>query len=530
MTWIPSPTFVDGQVLSASGHLQVLADDTRWLLGMYRRPQAIWPTTRLDGNHWNKYVLPEGDGWQRCFDGYVRNKTDALAYAVEVQRDALLVCKVRITAGASVTTTHTVAAGTGTQTINGTLDVSSLSGFYTVWVDVQTLSDGSPSGERGSIEVMPLYIEEIDEQSYADLHRFYTGDTPTASDWQALSGRDTILHAQTGGVVAAWTTDPPSDTDYIWGTSVYRNEFLRYDFRLFMPAMFPPTGGQEYATRMAVAYYGDTMVGARGWGVIASADLPGTLEFKDATYFYEGQTVELQTGALVTLGSKTSHTFTGCTMTGTNWRSPGNGDWLRHWPMQPVGDAENEYANYTGVFDLRGLGLVEGTRYQVKIFHYTNSHGFDAGPVGVIKVHFLADQPASNPTLAGWSAMPAFAHGDTVAGAGSVKTIRDNLAWLSSRIAYRNPAVLQRRWWYQPFWFINTKRWLHYFCIYEDGPLNDEPRLEIGWFVGAEWKTDTLPFEANRWLVFDLWGVVGLLPGYAYRVVVPGYAMEDDVP
>lgn len=534
MTWVTSPTFTDGQIISASGHLQALADNTRWLLGMYRRPAPVWATVRLGEDNWNKILLPEGSWWQRCYDGYVRNKTDVLGYGIDVVQDTGLTCKVRVSAGGgAVSTTHTVNPGGGTETLSGTLDVSGLNGFYQVAVDVQALSGGVGTFQRGTLEVMPLAIAETDAQSYGALAAFTAASTPTAAQWTALSTRDTTLHSQTAGVVAPWMAEPltQQNNTAIWGTDVYRNEYLRYDLRVRAPSLFPAfPETQQSATLVAVVYYNGTVVGARGWGVLAAGtSLPGTVVLKDATYFYEGQQIKLMTGPIVTLGSKAGSTFTGCSLSGTHWRTPGAGDWVRHFPEQgPVGDVDAEDAVYTGVFSLTGLGLVEGTRYQVKVVHYFDGHEYGTNCTGNIRVMLLSSQPASNPTLSGWSSMPAFAHGDTVGGAGSVKTIRDNLTWLSSRITYANPAVLRCQAWYQPMVFVNTRRWLHYFCVFQDG--GEEPKPEIGWMVGREWKTDTLPYKPNEWLRYDLWNVPGLLPGYTYRVKLPGWALEDDTP
>lgn len=536
MTWSASPTFTDGQIVSASGHLGALADNTRWLLGMYRRPQTVWASVRLGEDNWNRVMLPEGDWWQRCYDGYIRNKTDVLAFGVTVVKDTSYACKVRVSAGGgAVSDTQTVAAGSGSATVSGTLDVSGLSGFYQVAVDVQALSGGSGTPQRGTLEVMPLYLEETDAQSYSALAAFTAASTPTAAQWQALSTRDTTLHSQLGGVNAAWMAaalTQQNDTA-VWGTDVYRNEYLRYDLRVRMPSLFPAfPETQQYATLVAVVYYNDTVVGARGWDVLdTGTSLPGTVVLKDGAHFYEGQQIKLQTGPVVTLGSKAGSTFMGCTLVGTHWRAPGAGDWVKHFPEQgPGGDVDAEDAVYQGVFALTGLGLIEGTRYQVKVVHYFDGHEYGTNCTGNIRALLLSTQPASNPTLSGWSSMPAFAHGDTVTGAGSVKTIRDNLTWLSSRIVYRNPATARQWAWSEPAWFIQTRRWLHYFCLYNEGLTEEEPTPEIGWMVGREWKTQTLPYEPNRWLKYDLWNLPNLLPGYPYRVTLPGWALEDDLP
>lgn len=541
MTWQTSPTFTNGQIVSASGHLQALADNTRWLLGGYRRPQAVWPASVLDGGTHRRHMLPEGDQWQRIYEGMVRKKQSTLAYGIKVTADSVLNCTVRMTAGAT-SESHAISGGSGTTTITDTIDVSGETSFYRVAVDVQMLSGATPHALRGDTVVIPLYIEETDAESYSALAAFTAGTTPTAAQWQALADRADTLYDQLGGVNPPWLGAGGSVAGGFvgvdaftgsYGASVYRNEYLRYDLRLKMPSIFPAyPETQQYGTWVAVVYYNGTAVGARGWGVLdTGTSLPGTVVLKDGTHFYQGQQIKLQTGPIVTLGSKSTHTFTGCTLSGTHWRTPGAGDWVHHWPVQgPVGDTEDEYANWTGVFSLTGLGLVEGTRYPVKVLAVWDGHEYGDNTTAVIKIPLLSEQPASNPTLSGWSSMPAFAHGDTVTGAGSVKTIRDNLTWLSSRVVYANPATMRRYWQDQAAWFIHRLRWLHYYVIYDEASDTEEPTPEIGWMVGAEWKTDTLPYEPNKWLVADTWAMPGLLDGYAYRVKLPGFCMEDSLP
>ena len=532
MPWQTSPTFSNGQIISASGHLQALADNTRWLLAGYRRPQTCWPASRLDGSTHRRHMLAEGNEWQRVYEGMIRHKADTLSYGLSVVADSVLNCKVRVTGG-SATQTHTISGGSGTTAIDDTLDVSGESGFYLTAVDVQMLDGVTPHPFQGTTEVQPLYIEETDAESYGSLAAFTNGSTPTAAQWQALSDRADTLYAQLGGVSAPWLAEPPARDGVICGASVYRNEYLRYDLRLKLPSIFPAyPETQQYGTWVAVVSYNGTVVGARGWGVLdTGTSLPGTVVLKDATYFFEGQQIKLQTGPVVTLGSKASDTFTGCTLVGTHWRAAGPGDWVKHWPEQtPVGDSEEEYANYTGVFSLTGLGLSEGTRYPVQALAYWDGHEYGDNTTAVLKVNLLSEQPASNPTLTGWSAMPTFAHGDTVTGTASAKTIRDNLTWLSSRVVYANPSTMRRYWQDQGAWFIHRLRWLHYYIIYDELSDTEEPSAEIGWMVGGEWKTDSLPYEPNTWLVHDLWGVAGLLDGYAYRVRLPGYCMEDSIP
>lgn len=530
MTWQTPPVFVASQPISAEGHLNGLANLTNALLGAYRRNLTVWPGGVRDAYNWD--ALQVGDQWRRVFDGIIRHRADTLSWGVRVNKDSGLALEIRITYGTS-TTTSTVAAGSGLTTASGTIDVSAQSGFYPAIIDVRPLSGGSPVGTRGDLEVWPWYLCEVDPPSFAALHRFYTGDTPTAAQWQALSDRLTDLHEQAGDIAGVWLAHDPllTPNKTTAGTVVHRNETIMYDLRVRIPAVWP-TGDpennqQEYATLVAVVRYNDEVIGARGYGVIDSATLPGTVVMKDATYFSAGQRVRLQSGQLIQLGSKATATFTGCTQIEGGWRDPVVGDWLHHEP-DLVADPEPEFVAYSGQFSLTGLTLTEGTRYQVTVTAYYNDHSWGTNTVGAVRCLLLAEAPSVNPTLTGWTAMPTFAQGDAVAGAGSVKTVRDNITWLSSRMVLFNDAAPRRYWWQGPVTMVREKRWLHYFCSYDEAADGDPPSPEIQWAIGKEWRSARLPYEPNKWLKYDLDRAERLYHGTAYRVLLPGWCLEDE--
>lgn len=535
--WTTPPTFASGQVVSASGHLQALTDNVNVLLGRYTSPQAPWSARTWD-DEFAGYGLPESGYWRRVWSGYIRNKTDELRYAVEVGRDSVLNCKVRFTYGTN-TDTNTVTAGTGTNTVSGVLNVTSYSGFYFVAIDAQVLNGATPVDTRGDTTVTPLYVYESDPQSYGSLHRFYTGDTPAYTDWQALSTRATTLYNQTGGVVIPFLGESarrewgnattPMNISVYNGTIAHANRYLYYDLRVKSPELWPGGNDPNHGTLIALVKYNGTTLGGYGFGALnTGTSLPGTVVLKDGTYFYQGQTIKLQSGHLITLGTKSTHTFTGCTQISGGWRSAAVGDSVWHQALaQPESDAEEGFKRYVGTFDTTSLGLTDGVRYKVQVVAYDNIHTYGTNTTGMVRVMHLAEQPATNPTLAGWSTMQSWGHNDTVTGAGSVKAIRDNLAWLSSRISYANYATPQRRSFQPPVWFIREYDWLHYYCEFDENSEENEPQPSLGWLYGNKWEEASLPYEPNKWLSYDLRGVSHLWPGQKYRVRDVTYALED---
>ncbi len=536
--WTTPPTFAAGQAISANGHLQALTDNVNVILGKYTAPQTLWSARRVD-DYYSGDTLPEGNHWRRMWSGYIRNKTNVLEYGVKVGKDSALKCKIRITYG-SATHEQTVSNGSGSQTITASLDVSAYSGFYFVAIDYQMLNGTTPTASRGSCTIAPLYLHETDAQTYATLARFYTGDTPTAAQWQALSDRASTLYAQTGGVgipfvgnggVRTWGNSTTPLSVNVWnGTLVHANRYLYFDLRVKMPQLW--TGGNDpnHGTLVAVVYYNGTMLGGRGYGALdTGTSLPGTVVLKDATYFYQNQVIRLQSGHMIRLGTKSTNTFTGCTQLAGGWRAAAVGDSIWHLAeTQPESDAEEGFRRWVGTFDLNALGMTDGTRYEVQVVAYDNIHTYGTNTTGWVNVVQLAEQPASQPTLSGWSSMPTWEHADIVTGTGSARTIRDNLVWLSSRIVYGNQATPARRWDQPDAWLIREYDWLHYYCAYTEGGEQPEPQPSIGFMYGNEWQESSLPFEPNKWMAYDLRGMAHLWPGTKYRVRDITYALEDN--
>lgn len=535
MPYTVSPSrFAAGSLASATG-LNLLRASILALLGGYRRPRPVWAVTRLDLTNWQAGEI--GSGWRRLYDGWIRHKANTLSWSVQVQRESALSCEIRLNYGQNTATVATLPAGsTALTTQAGTVNVSALAGFYPVSLDIRALAAGQPVQQVNTLWAMPVQLAELAPQTYAALHRFFQGDTPTAADWQALNDRAAVLGDQLGGAGAAWLGEAPAPNRNLWGNIVHTNEYLRYDICSSIPEIYPtknPEQAQvEHATYVAVVYYNDVQVGAVGWGVLASANANLTsITLKNAAYFSNGQTIDLQSGHRLTLDGWTGSTFAACTLLSGGWRTPASGDWLRHIEATDKhGDKEDGWANFTGVFDLRPLNLEEGARYTVRVLIFYDSHGWGNNTTARTKILLLAEQPATTPTLDGWTAMPVFSQGQTVTGAGSVKPLRDNLTWLSGRIVYANEATPRRTWQQPPFWTIRQSRWLHYYCRYEEGKDTEEPKPNLGYMRGAEWKTGSLPYRPNEWLVYDLESLDGLWPGQPYRVNLPGWCLEDETP
>ena len=536
--WTTPPTFATGQVVSASGHLSALTDNVNVILGKYTAPQAPWSARTYDDDYGGIGAV-DANKWRRIWQGYIRNKTDVLEWAAQVVKDSMLTCKVRLTYGTN-TDTDTVAPGSGTVTVGGSLDVSTYSGFYFVALDVQMLNGTTPTSSRGDATVTPMYVHETDARIYTTLSRFYTGDTPSASNWQELSNRASTLYAQTGGVTIPFLGDSnrrewgnattPMNISVWNGTVIHANRYIYYDLRVQSPELWPGGNAPNYGTLIALVKYNGTTLGGFGlwgagyWHVIAWNGCSkkwyvflcrADVAIPERARRHAGHEIDAHVHRLhadkrrLALGSSQN-------------------DSVWHIGVaQPESDSDPAYKRWVGTFDTNSLGLTEGTRYKMQVVAYDDIHTYGTNTTGMVKVMQLAEQPASNPTLGGWSTMPAWEHGDTVTGSGSVKAIRDNLAWLSSRIVYSNPATPWRNVLHPPLWFIQEYDWLHYYCEYKEDSDDDEPKPSIGFLYGNEWQEVSVPFEANKWLAYDLRGVAHLWPGTKYRLRDVTYAMED---
>lgn len=565
--WTPPPDFAAG-VLSANGHLNRLVDCANTLFAGYLGHQIVWQSRKWQGgiDPWrgdNK----DASGWERIYSGYIRNKVGRLEYDMRVTAHASNQLEVRILYGSSGSSTITAAAGSGSSTKTGSFDVSLFErdAFYWVRVDARVTAGGVAQSDIGAATVHIYFLGETDPQTYSTLHRCYTGDVLTVADWQALSDRASTLYAQLLTPYAAMCTEHMRfDSGAVerseWGGVVrHKNKWLRYDLRFRMP--YWVRGGytddngvyhqKRYGTFNLNIYYGATRVKSVGVSPAARDHSATTTDIylMTQTYFSENDLVLTAKGEIIKLGPKQSDHFSGCTR---NWLPASQSgsatgiafverDWLRTYTAAnatTAGDLDEEYLAYQGIVDTSSLGLTEGTLYPVTVKTYYNREDSDVEDVTAAAQCFgLYEQQAATPAAGWWTKPPVFALDDIVAGATggvSIKTVRDDLAALSTYIAYRNlaspkwrsdPSRLQGT--QPPLQLTRRGRWLHYYCAYTDG--SEEPSPSLGYFRdGAKALQEvSLPYEPNKWLVYDLDGIDGLWEGQVYRVKETTYAIED---
>lgn len=459
-SWELTPTFNDGDIFSASGHGNALADAINYLLALYHTHNCVWTGRAWSDGDWGV----DSSQWALIWWGQIRKDADSLEYGVEITPDTVMDSEIRISY-ASLSTTISVTGGGATSTQTGTLDISSLQSaeFYEVRVEARNLSAGVPQVGRAGTDVRVLYMREVDPQSYTTPHTFASGTTPTAADWQLLSTQASTvydqLQAPRAPVVGA-IRHVNNATATVWrGTITHLNRYLYYDLRL------------------------------------RPAHNSGTLS---ASIVVNGTTVQ-------TVSVDDSDRF----------RQPD--------PQEP--DGEVDYTRFYGAVDLSALALTEVTDYKIEVM--ATHSGID-DMFTEVQVLLLHEQQASSPTFTGWSVMPIFWRGDTVDGAGSMQTLRDNIVWLTDRVAYRNWAVHRRFDRHPvampPVWMVRYHRWLHY--RWEPSDPDSDPAPEIGYLHQAKWQTVSLPAEANKWLAVDLSTFVGLFVGTRYRVAHVAYALE----
>jgi len=476
--WTPSPAFASGQYLSAEAHLNTLADNCNELLAMYHARQlpysfysAGWPIwTRRGGSY---FQARTDDGWLRLWTGYIRNKADALRYIMSWTADVNGL-DIRIEWG-STKTTILSQAGAGSGSLNSTIDVSSLTAdsFYPLNVDAR--------GHSGDIGTSTITIGDLYEENppaYGTLAAFNATNTPTGAQWQELATRAETLYAQVsaprvpflGGIVTADNTIGLG-VNYatLWlGSFVHLHRYWYYDVRLGAP-------NED----------GDAWV---------------TLTINGTEY---------------ELGRRTFPT--------DRWPAP-------HTPDEgDTGDTDEGYQFWThrGTVDVNALGLTIGARYYASV-----KVTFD-GTATQAKAKLLAlwQQTPQTPSIAWWEVPPTWARGDTVTGASNVKALRNDLEDLSdtTRIVYRNRPTPECTPLYHPgLWAARYHRWLHYYCKPKsDAETDDPPSPSLGYWAGDKWEEISLPYEANKWLAYDLDGARRLFEGTHYRLRDVSFALED---
>lgn len=463
--WSPPPVFAHGQYLSAEAHLNTLARCVEHVFALYLRNQTPFTGYSWRGIHKSLRTmsLPLPDGWRRAWRGAIRHKRTLLRYRIAYSADAVTGLKLRIVADNIHTVVLNVQSGAGE--ITGTIDVSSLpyNGFYMVAVDMQAAN--SAFGDViGEGTFSLLELYEENVVSYENLPSFYNGTTPTAAQWQMLSDRVQSLYSQ-----------------------------------LMTPRPLFLGGWQEQG------------VGNQGpvWR--------GSLYYLHRYLYYD---VRIRppyedgvTRAVLTVNNTDFEL--GAVITPTHrYPAPHNPD---------EGDTSFDFWTFRGTLDLGSLNLAEGTKYPIVLSMTTEGDV----KLSTVKLYALWSQTPSVPTRPWWNMMPSWTHAALVAGAGNVKTIRDNLEQLSQRVVYRNlPAVYRHR--SQPgLWHTRTYKYLHYYIE----PETENPEeVKLGYWSGARWEEISLPSDAGQWHVYDLDSARRLWEGGIYRLSNVSYALEDVEP
>lgn len=401
-TWVAVPNFEDsdGDIVSAYGHLNALGAALNYLLGMYMAPRLPFTAYIWQGGWFqNGWVKNGGTGYYSIWLGQIRHQKDDFDYGIEVTPPSTHDVQVRITVG-GLSDDFTKTAGGAKATTTGSIDVSSLTvgAFYEVRVEARRLSGGSPVSGTGSVSVRPVYLREVDVQSYSTPATFATGTTPTPTNWQLLSDQAAVLYSQLTGprtpMIGRHGDVHSSGTLRVWGgTMTHVSRYLYYDLRM----------------------------------------RPG---YHDGTFtmrlYYDGN-------LLLTENLDEDDRF--------------------HMPGSDEPDGMKGFWRFSGTVDLNSLGLTVGDDYEVYV---EGEHSCGSGEMYTdIRVLLIHEQQASTPTLTGWTKTPLWERGDVVTGTASAKVLRDDLVWLTDRVVYENYAVHRQMDVTLQSWMVRYHRWLH---------------------------------------------------------------------
>lgn len=505
----PPPYFGDGQRVSASAHLNGLKLSTLYLLGMYQGGRVAWAHPQVD-------PPTTSDGWRRVYDGYLRKKSNTLGYTIRAEKDSGSARTIRIMYGDTDLTPHlSVAAGTGIGTVSGTKDLSAFTTgqFYPLQVDVQ-------GGAVWPTTVNVFHLAEHITPSYPTLYAFASG-TPTAAEWQALATAMNLAQAQMLAPRPMFPRRHLGRNARLKATLRHRTSTLLYQIDFQSPYR---DDTRQFSMFLHIYYNGTLAATVGGNDVIDgfTAAASTTVALKNGSYCFEGDVLRTETGELILLGSKSGATFTGCTRGYQNTAAGDCGDGMMAALWHPGALVWGEMPwSYRGTVDLSGLGLTADTDYEVEVFTESDSYLGGDEVSGRALVVGLGEQEDDFGLPTWWAAMPEWAHGEVINGTNGVKLIRDNLAALALKANYYNyPAMRNATF---GGWNIRRHRWLHYRCE----PVGEKSmKPTLSYF--AEGKQEvSLPYEANKWLKYDLEGARGLYMGTAYELHDLTCALED---
>lgn len=195
-------------------------------------------------------------------------------------------------------------------------------------------------------------------------------------------------------------------------------------------------------------------------------------------------------------------------------------------------------------------GATLGAIYKIHIFFDTVSVPEMAVGICFSDLQQCEEVPVAVPTLAGWTSMTDWTHGDTVNGSTTSKTvkpIRDNMVLLNPVRAPYNFACMASRQVMDnlnekdraPLRFIRKHRFLLYYYNFTgvEG-VDTPPAITIKYgvektYVDKEGRKIYVPYEQsldeanNTWKVLDLASIPGLWPGTPYELFNATLALED---
>lgn len=417
------------------------------------------------------YALGSDTGGNYAFTaswtGFLRHKCDQLYYNITAD------CPVYIAINGTVVIT---LPGTAT----GYVDISGLGLAYDQFYPVHVYADAGH---------MVATVWELSERwglELPSLLTFVDGQTPTALEWQDLSNyADELANGLTYPVpLVAQLYEKPDGPRAAGvypfaGTLNMRGNMLAYRLTGHAPWHSSNWGGEgtpDTGDRWTCArLYIDNLLVAKWW---AGKNAGG----QDGGEFFE----------------------------------------------QVVNSAERGFEfTFSGAFDLSAyIELTRGADYPVYMV-VTDSTTWDT--IADVKLEQFYTYPKAGETVAGWTALTAWAHGAYVYGDGGaaakLKTLRDDLAVLGDVLKHRNyPAQACTDATGMPaFYGVRSRRFLH-FQQYAEGTA-----AALHYTLDGEEREVTLDATYGQWATYDLDGAERLYVGTPYTVTGALCALEDSV-
>jgi len=154
-------------------------------------------------------------------------------------------------------------------------------------------------------------------------------------------------------------------------------------------------------------------------------------------------------------------------------------------------------------------------------------------------LYTLYEWPGDVDDVAGWVALPQWAHGDYVYGSTTAKKIEPiltDLGLLGATAKYQNYPCGSA--WVSHDWRFQMRRHYRYLHYWHDsnstgGVLHDPDQPKIAYLIGASYHEQTLPppvVGASPWMTFDLESVDKLWISTYYLIAGCSYAIEDVEP